>query len=62
MCRGCVDQIFAVRQVIEKVMKRTKLCSYAAFVDLEKTYDEVVGGFETLWCKGKTISSSTKLL
>ena len=38
--RGCVDQIFAVRQVIEKVIEKDKV-AYAAFVDLEKAYDSV---------------------
>ena len=40
MHRGCVDQIFAVRQVIEKVIEKDKVV-YAAFVDLEKAYDSV---------------------
>ena len=34
--RGCVEQIFAVRQVIEKVIGKDKVV-YAAFVDLEKS-------------------------
>ena len=38
--RGCVNQIFAVRQVIEKVIEKDKVV-YAAFVDLEKAYDSV---------------------
>ena len=38
--RGCVEQIFAVRQVIEKVIEKDKVV-YAAFVDLEKAYDSV---------------------
>ncbi len=38
--RGCVDQIFTVKLLAEKyIEKRKKL--YAAFVDLEKTYDRV---------------------
>ncbi len=33
--RGCVDQIFSFRMVVEKILeKRKKL--YAAFMDLEK--------------------------
>ena len=36
--RGCVNQILAVRQVIEKVIEKGKV-AYAAFVDLEKSYD-----------------------
>ena len=35
VARGRVDQIFAVRQVIEKVIKKDKV-AYTAFVDLEK--------------------------
>ena len=40
MGRGCVDQVFAVRQVTEKVIEKGKV-AYAAFVDLEKAYDSV---------------------
>ena len=40
--RGYVDQIFAVRQVIEKVLEKDKVVN-AAFVDLEKAYDSAVG-------------------
>ena len=39
--RGCVNQIFAVRQVIEKVVEKDKVVYAAAFVDLEKPYDSV---------------------
>ena len=38
--RGCVDQILAVRHVIEKVVEMDKVV-YTAFVDLEKAYDSV---------------------
>ena len=38
--RGCVDQLFTVRQVIEKVIEKEKVV-YAAFVDLEKAYYSV---------------------
>ena len=38
--RGCVDQIFNVRQVIEKVIEKDRV-AFAAFVDLEKAYDSV---------------------
>lgn len=38
--RGCVDQIFTKKLVVEKyVRKGGKL--YAAFMDLEKAYDKV---------------------
>ena len=38
--RGCVDQVFVVRQVVEKTIEKDKE-AYMAFVDLEKTYDDV---------------------
>ena len=44
--RGCIDQVFAVRQVFEKVIEKDKVV-YAAFVDLEKAYDIV--SREKLW-------------
>ncbi len=38
--RGCVDQIFAVKMLVEKYLeKECKL--FAAFMDLEKAYDRV---------------------
>ncbi len=36
--RGCVDQIFAVRQVCEKYLAKGKEVFWA-FMDLEKAYD-----------------------
>lgn len=44
--RGCVDQVFVVKQVIEKVIEKDKI-AYAAFIDLEKAYDSV--SREKLW-------------
>ena len=38
--RGCVDQVFVVRQVVEKAIEKVKEV-YMAFVDLEKAYDNV---------------------
>lgn len=38
--RGCVDQIFSVRQVCEKAVERGKEVFWA-FMDLEKAYDRV---------------------
>lgn len=38
--RGCVDQIFAVRQVCEKYLAKGKEVFFA-FMDLEKAYDRV---------------------
>ena len=38
--RGCVDQLFTLRQVMEKAIeKRREL--FVAFIDLEKVYDKV---------------------
>ena len=44
--RGCVDQIFTVRNVSEKYMSRGKDI-YWAFMDLEKAYDRI--DRENLW-------------
>ena len=38
--RGCVDQIFSFRMVVERVLAKGKKL-YAAFMDLEKAYDRV---------------------
>ena len=65
--RRCVDQIFAVREVIERVIGKDKVV-YAAFVDLEKADDNV--SRSKLWMALKDygvrgrlyISSSAELL
>jgi len=44
--RGCVDQVFAVRQVCEKAIEKGKEVFFA-FMDLEKAYDRVDRG--ALW-------------
>ena len=38
--RGCIDQIFVIRQLVEKHLEKGKKM-FAAFVDLEKAYDKV---------------------
>ncbi len=38
--RGCVDQIFAVRQVCEKYLVKGKEVFWS-FMDLEKAYDRI---------------------
>ena len=38
--KGCVDQIFVLRSIIEKYLERGRKV-YAAFMDLEKAYDRV---------------------
>ena len=44
--RGCLDQIFAVKQVIEKMIEKDKVM-FMVFIDLEKAYDNVCR--EKLW-------------
>ncbi|WP_435362532.1 reverse transcriptase domain-containing protein, partial [Klebsiella pneumoniae] len=44
--KGCVDQIFVMRNIVEKHLERGKKV-YAAFMDLEKAYDRV--DREGLW-------------
>ena len=44
--RGCLDQIFAVKQVIEKMIETDKVM-FMVFIDLEKAYDNVCR--EKLW-------------
>ena len=44
--RGCCDQIFAVKQLVEKTIEKDRKM-YMAFVDLEKAYDNV--SREMLW-------------
>ena len=56
--RGCIDQVFAVRQVIEKVIKKDKVV-YAAFVELQKGYDSVCR--EKLWVALKDYGVSGRL-
>ena len=43
--RGCVEQVFVVRQVVEKTMEDKE--AYMTFVDLAKAYDNV--SREKLW-------------
>ena len=38
--RGCIDQIFVIRQLMEKYLEKDKKM-YAAFIDMEKVYDKV---------------------
>ncbi len=44
--RGCIDQIFAIKRLVEEYLGRDKKL-YAAFMDLEKAYDQV--DREALW-------------
>ena len=38
--RGCVDQVFAMKQMSEKFVEKNK-CLYVTYMDLEKLYDRV---------------------
>ena len=44
--RGCVDQIFTLKQIGEKAREK-KRTVYVGFIDLEKAYDRV--NREALW-------------
>ena len=44
--RGCVDQVFAIKMIVEEYLGKDKKL-YAAFMDLEKAYDRV--DREALW-------------
>jgi len=44
--RGCIDQVFAVKQVVEKMIEKDKVM-FMVFIDLEKAYDNVCR--EKLW-------------
>ena len=44
--KGCVDQIFNMRMIIEKMLAKDKNV-YAAFMDLEKAFDRV--DWEAMW-------------
>ena len=57
--RGCVDQIFALKQVCEKVREKGGKV-YLGFMDLEKAYDRV--NREALWQVLRMYGVSGKLL
>ncbi len=57
--RGCVDQIFCFRMVVEKILAKGKKL-YAAFMDLEKAYDRV--NWLALWDILKIYGVGGKLL
>ena len=44
--RGCVDQVFVMKQMSEKMVDKKK-CLYAAYMDLEKAYDRI--DREAMW-------------
>ena len=45
--RGCVDQVFVMRQLSEKMIDKKKSL-YAAYMDLEKAYDRI--DRDAMWC------------
>ena len=50
--RGCMDEVFAVRQVCEKYLANRKDVFWA-FMDLEKAYD--VAAAKSVWSWGKMV-------
>ena len=38
--RGCIDQIFMIRQLVKRCLEKGKKM-FAMFIDLEKAYDKV---------------------
>ncbi len=54
--RGCVDQIFSFRMVVEKILAKEKKV-YTSFMDLEKVYVNCLALWRILrilWCGRKT--------
>ena len=52
--RKCVDQIFCLRNVVEKYLEKNKEV-FVAYMDLEKAYDRInregVGLSESIWSR-----------
>ncbi len=51
--RGCIDQVFAVKVLVEKYLWKDRKM-FAAFMDLQKAYDRVdrkglMGFSESVW-------------
>ncbi len=57
--RGCVDQIFTVKRLVEEYLGKDKKL-YAACMDLEKAYDWV--NREALWSVLRIYDMSGQLL
>ncbi len=57
--RGCVDQIFAMKRLVEEYLGKDKKL-YAAFMDLEKAYVRV--NREALWSVLKIYGVGGQLL
>ena len=64
--RGCVDQIFTLRQLCEKVCKKVKLL-YPCFMDLGRDYERVdrkggIGSFQNIWSGREKSGGGEKFL
>ncbi len=63
--RGCVDQIFAMKRLVEEYLGKNKML-YAAFMDLEKAYDrvdrEAPECAENLWCGWAAVKGDTGII
>ena len=57
--RGCVDQIFKLKQIGEKAREKKRRV-YAGFIDFEKVYDRV--NREALWQVMRRYDMGGKLL
>ncbi len=57
--RGCVDQIFAMKRLMEEYLGKARKL-YAAFIDLEKAYNRV--DREALWSVLKVYGVGGQLL
>ena len=62
---GCMDQVFAVRQVCEKYLTNVKEVFFA-FMDLEKPYDNDRSAFyvagESIWSWIQIVGSNAEFL
>ena len=58
--RGCVDQIFVVRQLCEKFLAAKGKDLFWAFMDLEKAYDKL--DRDALWQVLRLYGVGSKLL
>ena len=58
--RGCMDQVFAVRQVCEKYLANGKVVIWP-FMDLENAYDTMISiivDVKSVWSWRKIVESS----
>ena len=62
--RGCIEQIFVIRQLMEKYLETEEM--FAAFIDMERHMTKCggthVGTFERIWSEGQVILGSIKTL